>query len=495
MKKITEKTCKKQNKEKKLLIFSIILIYFTLFFEKKQVICYNNFMLAKISPSLKRLASKFDKPLYIVGGYVRGMLIDGVPSHDVDLAGPITSGEFLRALSETGFNVRAESHRTHTVMFTDDNGAKYEFTSFRKEVYPEGGGHSPEFTEFTEDIREDALRRDFKCNAVYYDIKNGEIVDPLKGVWDIKYKILDTVKEPAKVFESDGLRLLRLARFSAELDFTPTEDVIKAATLYADNIKDISGERIYDELCRMLVSDTRFPYSDKAGHYHSLKMCQKIGVLKYIFPEISLGEGLPQRKDFHKYDVLEHSFRALLYSDPSVRLAALLHDVGKSVVYLRDGMYHFHAKEGVRVARERLSALKAPKRVIEDTCWLILWHMYDLKVDEPDHDVKRFIASNYEKIDRLLLLKEADIKASSVDLVPLTVVRWKKLIAEMQQSLTPLALKELAVDGEDLEKLGLRGRLVGVTLKRLFEMTLDDPSLNKKETLIEIVKNFEDDFA
>ena len=79
-------------------------------------------------------------------------------------------------------------------MFVDDNGQKYEFTSFRKEVYPEGGGHNPEYTEFTFDIREDALRRDFKCNAVYYDIAMGEIVDPLKGVWDIKYKILDTVK-------------------------------------------------------------------------------------------------------------------------------------------------------------------------------------------------------------------------------------------------------------------------------------------------------------
>lgn len=452
-------------------------------------------MIMKISPELIRLAKSLDKPLYIVGGYVRGMLIDGVPSHDIDLAGPITVTELLDALKKTDFTIKAEYPRTHTVMFVDTNGQKYEFTSFRKEVYPEGGGHNPEYTEFTNDIKEDALRRDFKCNAVYYDIALGEIVDPLKGVWDIKYKILDTVKEPAKVFESDGLRLLRLARFAAELDFTPTEDVIKAATEYADNIKDISGERIYDELCRMLVSDTRFPYSDKAGHYHSLKMCQKIGVLKHIFPEISLGEGLPQRKDFHKYDVLEHSFRTLLYSDISVRLAALLHDVGKSVVYLRDGMYHFHAKEGVRVARERLSNLKAPKRVIEHTCWLILWHMYDLKVDEPTHDVKKFIASNIEKIDDLLLLKEADIKASSVDLIPHTVVRWKKLLAEMKENRTPLAIKDLAVDGDDLEKLGLRGRLVGVTLKRLFEMTLDNPELNNKETLLEIVKNFEDDFA
>lgn len=447
-------------------------------------------MIDHICAKLKALADELDKPLYVVGGTVRGFIIDGEMSNDVDLAGPITVGELTLALNKHGFVVKAEYPRTHTVMFSlpGDDSIKYEFTSFRREIYAEGGSHTPILTEFTEDINEDARRRDFKCNAVYYDLKNCKFVDPLNGIKDIKNKVLDTVKNPDDVFSSDGLRLLRLFRFAGELGFKPTEEVLSSASEFSGNVVDISGERIYEELTKMLISDQKYPYSDKEGHYHAFKYCHETGVLKHIFPELSLGEGMPQRKDFHRYDVLEHSFRALLYSHPSVRLAALLHDIGKAVVFLRDGTYHFHSEEGAVIARQRLLDLKASRCVLEDTCWLILNHMYDLKVDEPIEKVRRFIVDNYPKIERLLLLKEADIKASSPDLVPLTVARWRGILTTMEMTKSPLGVKDLNINGNDLNEIGLKGRIVGVVLDKILNRVLENPSLNERQTLISLAE-------
>ena len=446
-----------------------------------------------ICAKLQNLANDLPVPIYIVGGAVRGYLVDKTLSSDIDLASSMPAENLVPFLQKHGFTVKAEYPRTHTVMFIDNQtDAKYEFTSFRKEVYEVGGSHAPSSVELTDDILEDAKRRDFKCNAIYYDIKNQKIVDPLNGVYDVENKILDTVKEPNKVFASDGLRLLRLARFAGELGYVPTEKVIESATAFAENVTALSGERIYEELNRMLIADLKYPYSPKTGHYDAFKICQKTGVLKYIFPELSLGEGMPQRKDFHRYDVLEHSFRALLYSDPSVRLSALLHDIGKAVVYLRDGTYHFHDEEGTEIARERLLALKAPRSIIDDTCWLILNHMYDLKADEPEHDVKRFIADNYGRIERLLLLKEADIKASSPDLVPLTVIRWRRICERMKNGLVPHSIKDLKIDGNDISSLGLKGKIVGVILDKIFDKVLEEPYLNEREALMSLAEKIKD---
>ena len=447
-------------------------------------------MIDHICTKLKALADDLDKPLYIVGGAVRGFIIEGKISNDIDLAGPMTTGELISALKKHGFIVRAEYPRTHTVMFSlkEDNSTKYEFTSFRKEIYGEGGGHTPVSTELTEDIYEDALRRDFRCNAVYYDLKSNKFVDPLNGIEDIKNKILNTVKNPGEVFSSDGLRLLRLFRFAGELGFTPTEEVITYAKKFSGNVVDISGERIYEELTKMLICDQKYSYSDKEGHYRAFKYCHETGVLKYIFPELALGEGLSQRKDFHQHDVLEHSFKALLYSHPSVRLAALLHDIGKSVVYLRNGSHHFHSEEGANIVRKRLLDLKAPRHVLDDTLWLILNHMYDLKANEPIKNVRRFIVDNYPKIERLLLLKEADIKASNSDLVPLTVVRWREIIKTMQTTNSPFGLKDLKINGKDLNELGLKGRIVGDILDKILDIVLENPLLNERRKLISLVE-------
>ena len=163
--------------------------------------------------------------------------------HDFEVKARTTGGEW-QSIDTYAFKVDRVANAKHNVELTsvakfEFDGKKCEFTSFRKERYADGGGHTPEFTEPTDDIYEDARRRDFKCNAVYYDVTEGEFIDPLGGIEDIKNKILDTVKTPDDVFKSDGLRLMRLARFTGELGFTPTEEVIESAKKYSGNLKDI----------------------------------------------------------------------------------------------------------------------------------------------------------------------------------------------------------------------------------------------------------------
>ncbi len=445
-----------------------------------------------IPENLKKLADLCPKPLFAVGGYVRNFLIDQTVSADLDIAAPLSTEEIENAAKISGFKVAYEYKRTGTVVISDGE-RKYEYTRFRTDVYASGGRHRPTGTVFTEDIAKDAVRRDFKCNAVYYDIKNDKIVDPLGGVFDIRSKILDTVVEPEKVFKSDGLRLLRLARFAAELNFTPTEKVLNSAKTYADNIRDIAPERIYEEIKKILVSDEKYPFSDKKGHYAGFKIMEETGVLDILFPEITAGRGMAQRADFHKYDVLTHSLRTLMYADKSVRLAALLHDVGKPYCKLNFGTYKGHETEGERIAREILKRLKTDKATADKTAFLIKWHMLDIDGTESESAVRRFIAENSGAIDALLKLKQADYSAGKDDFsVCPTVQKWTGIYETMKTDGTPFFVKDLNISAEDLKKIGFKGKTIGEELKKLFLFAVDNPQFNELNAL---KKQAERDFA
>ncbi len=435
---------------------------------------------------LIELAKKLNNRLYAVGGVVRNFLIDGSVAEDVDLCGDVSAEELLRALEELKYSVLAEYKRTGTVMFKIGE-QKYEFTSFRKEVYEEGGAHTPVETILTKDIKEDALRRDFKCNAVYLDVLSGEIVDPLNGAEDIKNKVLDTVKEAEKVFESDGLRLLRLARFAGELGFKPTEKVLSAMKRHADNINDISPERIYDELKKILKSDAKYPFSDKRGHYVGLKILERTKVLDRIFPELTLGRGMSQRADFHKYDVLEHSLRCALYSPPEIRLAGLLHDVGKPYCYLKNGRYHYHEVEGERIATEILQRLKVDKATTKQVRYLIREHMVDLDCSMRENKVRLFLARNFNELDELLQVKQADFRASlESDEISPTIIKWQKIIKKMKEEGAPTSMKELNVTAEELMELGYSGQDLGEIQTSLLELAVVGNIKNERQELIRL---------
>ena len=418
-----------------------------------------------------------------MGGYVRNFLIDGSLSQDVDLAAAIPAENLAAAAVRVGFNVCGIYKRTGTVVVEDEK-TRCEYTAFRSDSYGSGGAHTPESVSFTDDILKDALRRDFKCNAVYYDIKNGAFVDVIGGIADIKNKRLDTVKDPRAVFSHDGLRLMRLARFAGELGFSPSPETVAGAGEYAANISDIAPERIFDELKKILAADGKYAFSDKRGHYKALKILDATGVLDLVLPELTAGRYMSQPEKYHDHDVLEHSLRTVLYAPQSVRLAALLHDVGKPAAFAASGRFIGHEIFGKEICVNILRRLKAPTRTVNETARLVALHMKDLDCRTREKKVRRLIAANADIFEKLMFLKQADFSAckDSTEKSPV-VEKWQKIFSRMKADGTPFSLKDLKISAADLISLGYKGKDLGKELEKLFDEAVIDPALNCRETL------------
>lgn len=430
-----------------------------------------------------RLTEIVPFPLFVVGGSVRDFLCGALKGDaDWDIAGAGTDEELVSAANEAGFTVDAVYKNTGTVRLTDPEGQKYEFTRFRSDKYVRGL-HAPAEIEFTADIQKDALRRDFTANAVYYDAVTETFADPLGGIPDIKKRIFRTVAPSEKVFGEDGLRLMRLARLAAETGFTPDTECLAGAKKHASLIRDIVPERIFAELKRLLETESG------ESAYRGLHILKETGVLREILPELALGDGLLQRADFHKYDVLEHSFRCVRYAERDIRFAALLHDVGKPFCFYRDGNFYLHPDEGARISAEILTRLKAPKKLVAETERLVALHMRDVNHMMKEFKIRKTIAENYRLLPKLLALFQADFTACKDDLSPApTAVKWRTVCDKMEREGAPRSLKELKINGNDLTALGVKPEKMGEVLSELLLFAIEDGARNNRETLENRVK-------
>ncbi|MGN0806056.1 MAG: CCA tRNA nucleotidyltransferase [Candidatus Coproplasma sp.] len=445
-------------------------------------------MKINVPQKLNMLAASLPVPLYVVGGACRdalASLLSGGP--DWDICAPLSAETVAQTAESVGIEVVATYKNTGTVKM-DADGEEIEYACFRTDRYVRGT-HTPASVCFTEDISLDARRRDFKCNAVYYDIVRGEFNDPLGGIDDIKNRRLTTVAAPEKVFGEDGLRLMRLARIAAQTGFMPTDDCIEGALANADLIKDVAAERVWAELSAILFADLK--YGVAGGQYTGLKLLKKIGVLDIILPELTLGEGMEQRSDFHDHDVLEHSLRAVLYAPLQVRLAALLHDVGKPYCLINYGKYSRHDEAGRQIALDICARLKVPNKLAERVSQLVGLHMYDLSCAASENKVRKFIVNHFEVIDELLMLKQADYSACKDDLsVAPCVKKWRKIIEDMKEEGVPFTLKQLAIRGNELIEAGICGGQVGKTLNFLLEQAAMGCVPNQREKLLQFaIKN------
>lgn len=442
--------------------------------------CYNKIMKERIPETIKLLANACPFPLYLVGGAVRDALCGVKCSADWDLSAPCSYDEFRKIAENCGFITQSVYKNTGTVNISKGD-IKIEFTAFRTDKYKRGE-HAPCDVVFTTDIEVDAKRRDFKCNAVYYDIKEEKFVDVLGGIADIENKVISTTRDADEVFSEDALRLMRLARQAAQLGFTPDLPTIFGAKFNASLINKISVERIWAELLLILHADEK--YNQEYAHYNGFKVLEATNLLNYILPELAIGKDMPQRPDFHNHDVLEHSLRVLKYSDEKVRLAALLHDIGKPYCYNTFGNYHGHEIEGAKIAENVLLRLKAPKKVIEQTTRLIKTHMYDLNGLINENKIRAFIVKNYDIYPLILLIKQADYSGCKDDLNPCpTLIRWTKIHEKMIANKTPFSLKELAVGGNDLKGV-VKDFNIGKVLNELLIICAKNPALNNKRTLL-----------
>ena len=446
-----------------------------------------------IPKELKRLANSCSKPLYVVGGAVRDALFGAhSAAQDWDICSPMSAEEFSAIAQECGCQIQAVYRNTGTVKLRVGE-TDCEYTCFRSDKYVRGM-HVPVEIFFTEDIALDARRRDFTANALYYHIQEDRLVAPLKDTACIQEKRLTTVDNADKVFGEDGLRLMRLARQAAQLGFSPDENCLRGATKHASLILDISPERIFAELIALLTAEKKYGVAD--GAYRGLKVLEQTGVLGYLLPELCKGKGLTQRADFHKYDVLEHSLRAVKYAPYqdgyTLRLAALLHDVGKPLCMLRDGNSYAHTEEGERLALEILGRLKAPKKTAETVVWLVRWHMYDFDCKTSENKLRRFFVQNAEQLPLLLALKQADFSACTDDTsIAPTCQKWTGLLEKMRKENVPFSLKALAVNGNDLLNAGIEKTNISRVLNGLLMHAAVCPRDNEKTRLLKLAHGIE----
>ena len=451
-------------------------------------------MKIKIESVLKDFYSHFEAAgfkAYLVGGAVRDIFLHKKP-HDFDVAtnaAPQDVMKLFKIVIPTGFE-----HGTVTVHF---KGLEIEVTTFRTESGYSDGRH-PDSVNYAATIEEDLARRDFTINAIAADLKNGKIVDPFAGRRDIKKKIIRTVGKAHERFMEDGLRSVRCIRFACKLGFSiekctfselSEQDVQK-------KISSISIERFRDEFEKILTCE-----KPSIG----LKLLEKTGIMKMFIPELLQGRGCVQsdERGFHDFDVLDHLYYACDGAPAeklNVRLAALFHDIGKPATKkIIDGNITFynHEKIGAKLTQEILMRLKFPNAVIDDVCHLINEHMFNYTPDWTVPAVRRFIIRvGQENLDNLFDLRIADMYGMHNHKIDYKYSAAIALLFELKDRITvelekrnALSLKDLAVNGKDLIEAGIpAGKKLGVILNHLLDCVIEDPEMNTKEKLMEVVK-------
>ena len=262
----------------------------------------------EVTENLQKLAFKLKSraEIFVVGGYVRNALL-GIYGTDIDIASEITPEELKSLLKYSDFKVIDKNKKLGTVIIKIGN-EEYEHTTFRKEEYDGTGKHTPDAAEFVTDIREDAKRRDFSCNCIYYSVTKNRFVDIYSGAYDIIKKKIKCVETPKYVFASDGLRILRMVRQSAELGFKIDRETYQMAKQMAFRIKDITGSRKHSELKLILNADKRYKSGRPKAYIKALEMFNELR----IFPTFNVPESKVKLNMIKKVKGEEDRFTALL---------------------------------------------------------------------------------------------------------------------------------------------------------------------------------------
>lgn len=436
---------------------------------------------------LKKLASYFAPyaKLYAVGGYVRDGLLK-IGSYDIDICSQLDVKTVKTILSNTEFAVLDRNLRMGTVIVVGD-GFKAEYTTFRTDSYDKrSGAHSPESVCFTSDIALDARRRDFCCNAVYLDVSSGNYVDITDGIADIKNKIIRTADAPEIVFEADGLRILRMVRFAAELGFDIEKHTFKTAKKNAWRVKDIAAERIRDELDKIFCADKKHPELElHDAHLRGVRLLDELGLIDMLLPELAALKGLEQPKKYHLYDAYEHSLKAFEVSESEIRWEALLHDIGKAAAVKAKGNMHSHEIFGEELAADIARRFKFSGERKKRFTELVRLHMTDIDGKTSENKLRRFAVEHFAVMSELCKLKRADAIASCGRY---DNTRLEDIYRKVACDGTPLCIKDLKVGGRDLVEIGADEKDRGRILHELWLDTVLEPSLNERERALEYIK-------
>ena len=437
-----------------------------------------------VPAAVERVLARLEKAgyeAYVVGGKVRDAVL-GVESKGAwDLTTSATPEEIQKLF-------RSSYYFNHFGTVTVRSGREeVEVTTYRTEAdYTDH--RRPDHVSFTRSLRDDLARRDFTMNAMAWrpavDGTPGELVDPFGGQRDLEARIIRAVGDPRERFAEDALRMLRAVRFATLLGFKIEPETARGIRECAPLAKTLSGERIQQELVKMLGA---------ARPSVALRMLSDLGLLAVICPELEICKTTPQDKAVAQ-NVFEHSIAtadATPADDLPLRLAGLLHDIGKPATFA-DGHFHQHEFVGEAKAREILRRWRFDKETIAEVALLIRNHMFWYQEEWTGSAVRRFVRKvGLENIPALFALRRADNIGSGARTGRMYALEslWERVQEEIRTA-SAFSLRDLAIDGNDvMAELGIpQGREVGRILNELFERVTEDPSLNTREKLLEIAR-------
>lgn len=415
-------------------------------------------MKISINTNLMKLAKLFKKngaKLYLVGGCVRNAMI-GIPSFDTDICSSLAPDIVAAFLDGTDFSYIFKNKELGTMDIIYD-GNVWEYTTLRKENYPDGGAHKPESVEFIKSIEVDSQRRDFSVNSIYVDIVKGEIIDPNDGIRDIKKKQLRAVVDPNLVFLHDGLRILRMIRFSSELNFRIEPKTFIGAHTHRANLSDISGERKRNELLELLSCSKKYPtHTKKKAYIHGLNKYNKLGLWKYF--------NLPIERV--RYSLVKRA-------GVEQRFMALVVDIVSSVAPHDKFAFltNFLGADGLCFASDE----------VEDMTNEICGYFEALeKVNNKDYFFKYF--NNFAQIYPLIKLKSPNLAK-----------KYNFFYKYLINNKIAIQIKDLDIKGIDIKKKypNIPQRRYSYILNELLSKVFDGVIKNSKQDLLEEVRNYD----
>lgn len=469
-------------------------------------------MIEKIPPYILEVMQKLEQSsfeAFIVGGCVRDSLLTiySKPTEpkDWDVATNAKPDEIAKIFPDSvyenefgtvGVKIRNINAPHPNPLLTKEEGATIvvEITTYRIESKYTDKRH-PDDIKFAKTLEEDLSRRDFTINALALKVNGNdfEIIDLFSGQKDLKDRKIRAVGKADDRFNEDALRMMRAVRFAVQLDFEIEADTLEAIKNNSKNLKFISSERIRDEFQKIILSKTPAK---------GLDLLHETGLLQFIIPEIETGVDVTQSHHHYygPYNTVYKHLVASLEKCPSekleVRLASLLHDIGKPQTKRGTGenaTFYSHEYAGARIAKKILERLKFPKSVIDKTALLVKNHMFYYNVDEVgESGVRRVIQKvGLENINDLIDVRIADRLGSGVPkAVPYKLRHFKFMVEKVSHD--AISVKQLKINGNDLmEKLKIApGPKIGTILDILLALVIDDQKLNEKSKLLELADDF-----
>jgi poly(A) polymerase len=463
--------------------------------------------LLRIAPVADRLGALFSNAgheLYLVGGSVRDALLGGL-GHDLDFATsarPDAVEKLLRRFSPAVWTIGKEYGTIGCKVDVGETSWVIEVTTYRSDVYV-GHSRKPEVA-FGDTLDGDLLRRDFTINAMAVSIPEKRFVDPYGGLNDLARRVIRTPATPESSFSDDPLRMMRAARFAAQLGFRPAPEVVAAMRGMADRISIISAERIRDEFSKLVLTDRPRP---------GLDLLVSTGLAAKVLPELPALR--LERDEHHRHkDVYQHSLTVLEQAieledrlpqppDLIMRLAALLHDIGKPATRRFEPggkvSFHHHDVVGAKLARKRLAALRFSGEEIKAVSDLISLHLrfhgYAAGLERDggwtDSAVRRYVRDAGGQLARLHVLTRADVTTRDIA----KAERLRSAYDDLERRIAELAAKEELdairpdLNGSQImEILGIpEGRDVGRAYAFLLERRMEDGPLGEDRAREELL--------